>query len=286
MSPNGVFFLGELFPSDLYGTLTAVSDKGWVGWATENRLLVGAIALVTAVSLTVVAVVASHSGSSSKKKVASNSKVEAGTGVEPGANTTESTLAGGAVVRARPETGETPDQWRRSTKTTGPSVTGPRVTVPGGVTLPSCASKAGFTATGLDEKSVTIGRSSPTSTPYPRSSSPTRKASRPTSTSSTPPAACCGRKININYENDNLNPATHDFQGMAKKVFAFVANSSLLDGNDYDSAPPFNPKYSDNGQFLPDVGGSRIRTAGHSRHGTGARSAASRRPWAAGWRSR
>src|SRR5438093_10580497 len=74
-----------------YGTLTAVSDKGWVGWATENRLLVGAIALVTAVSLTIVAVVASNSGSS-KKKVASNSKVAAGTGVGPGANATGANL--------------------------------------------------------------------------------------------------------------------------------------------------------------------------------------------------
>ena len=132
---------GALILNVRYGTLTAVSDKGWVGWATENRLLVGAIALVTAVSLTVVAVVASHSGSSSKKKVASNSKVEAATGVEPGANTTESTLAGGAVAPgAAGGAGNTGSGSGGGGRTTGPSVTAPRVTVPGGVTNRLCSS--------------------------------------------------------------------------------------------------------------------------------------------------
>src|SRR5207249_11121860 len=88
---------GALILNVRYGTLTAVSDKGWVGWATENRLLVGAIALVTAVSLTIVAVVASNSGSSNKKKVASNSKVAAGTGAARGADSTETTPASRAV---------------------------------------------------------------------------------------------------------------------------------------------------------------------------------------------
>jgi hypothetical protein len=51
-------------------------------------------------------------------------------------------------------------------------------------------------------------------------------------------------------------------------VFAFVANSSLLDGNDYNNTPPFEPKYMDNGQFVPDIGGlaysySRSQSAWH-----------------------
>src|SRR5438445_11195571 len=70
---------GALILNVRYGTLTAVSDKGWVGWATENRLLVGAIALVTAVSLTVVAVVAIHYWRHSKMKMTCNSKNMAST---------------------------------------------------------------------------------------------------------------------------------------------------------------------------------------------------------------
>jgi hypothetical protein len=127
--------------------------------------------------------------------------------------------------------------------------------VPGGVTLPSCAAKAGFTSTGLDEKSVTIGQIVTDVNALPAQLKPNKEGLEAYVNLVNAAGGVCGRKININYENDNLNPATHDFQGMAKKVFAFVANSSLLDGNDYDNTPPFNPKYSDNGQFLPDVGG-------------------------------
>jgi ABC-type branched-subunit amino acid transport system substrate-binding protein len=238
-----------------YGTLTAVSDKGWVGWATENRLLVGAIALVTAVSLTIVAVVASNSGGSSKKKVASNSKVAAGTGVEPGANTTESTLAGGAVVPGASGAGTTGSGGGGGGRTTGPSVTVPGVALPGGVSVPSCAPKAGFKATGLDDKSVSIGQIVTDNNALPAQLKPNKEGLEAYVNLVNAAGGVCGRKINIVYRNDNLNPATHDYQGLAKQVFAFVANSSLLDSNDYDNTPPFNPKYTDNGQFVPDVGG-------------------------------
>ncbi|MHB8671017.1 MAG: ABC transporter substrate-binding protein, partial [Acidimicrobiales bacterium] len=65
----------------------------------------------------------------------------------------------------------------------------------------------------------------------------------------------CGRKITIDYTNDNSNPAQHDYSSKVHTDFAFVANSSLIDSLDYDSNAPFNPKYSDNGEFVPDVGG-------------------------------
>jgi branched-chain amino acid transport system substrate-binding protein len=239
-----------------YATLTAVSDKGWVGWATENRLLVGAIALVTAVSLTIVAVVAGHSGSSTKKRVASNSKVEAGTSVEPGGSTTESTLTGGTVLPgASAAAGTGSKSGGITTPTTAAGVNVPGVTVPGGVSLPACAPKAGFKSTGLDQGSVSIGQIVTDNNALPAQLKPNKEGLDAYIRLVNAAGGVCGRKINIVYRNDNLNPATHDYQGLARQVFAFVANSSLLDSNDYDNTPPFNPKYTDNGQFVPDVGG-------------------------------
>ena len=42
---------------------------------------------------------------------------------------------------------------------------------------------------------------------------------------------------------------------MVHQVFAFVANSSLIDSSDYQSDAPFNPTSTDNGQYVPDIGG-------------------------------
>jgi hypothetical protein len=41
---------------------------------------------------------------------------------------------------------------------------------------------------------------------------------------------------------------------MVHKVFAFVANSSLIEQIDYQSDKPFDPLFSDNGEFVPDIG--------------------------------
>jgi hypothetical protein len=67
----------------------------------------------------------------------------------------------------------------------------------------------------------------------------------------------CGRTIDVSMENDDANPTTHYYRDMVQQVFAFVANSSLFDGNDYQSNPPFDPLYKDGrtGEYVPDVGG-------------------------------
>src|SRR5581483_11461919 len=67
----------------------------------------------------------------------------------------------------------------------------------------------------------------------------------------------CGRKLDLQYRNDNLNPATHtgDTQDLANRVLAFVGNDSLLDSFDYGRNPPFDPTVKGNGSFVPDVGG-------------------------------
>jgi len=67
----------------------------------------------------------------------------------------------------------------------------------------------------------------------------------------------CGRKVILEYRNDNLNVQQHisDYQSLAGQVFAFVANESLLESSDYDQSPPFEPRFTDDGDPVPDVGG-------------------------------
>src|SRR5438477_11193582 len=65
----------------------------------------------------------------------------------------------------------------------------------------------------------------------------------------------CGRKIVIDYNNDQSNPATQHYSLMIHKDFAIVANSSLIDSTDYQSDAPFNTTLKDNGEFVPAIGG-------------------------------
>jgi len=67
----------------------------------------------------------------------------------------------------------------------------------------------------------------------------------------------CGRKLDLQYRNDNLNPATHssDMQDLANSSLAFVGNDSLLDFTDYSRTPPFSPTIKGGGSYVPDVGG-------------------------------
>jgi len=67
----------------------------------------------------------------------------------------------------------------------------------------------------------------------------------------------CGRKLKVDYRNDNLSPATHydDTATLADSDFAFVGSGSLLDFLDYEQRPPFDPLVRGGGTFVPDVGG-------------------------------
>lgn len=67
----------------------------------------------------------------------------------------------------------------------------------------------------------------------------------------------CGRKLVLEYRNDNGNPATHnqDARELAGRVLAFVANESLLDFLDYQREAPFEPTVEGGGGKVPDVGG-------------------------------
>lgn len=67
----------------------------------------------------------------------------------------------------------------------------------------------------------------------------------------------CGRKLVLQYRNDQLNPAIHtqDMRDLAGTSLAFVANESLFDQLDYDQNPPFDSNIQGGGSTVPDVGG-------------------------------
>ena len=100
-------------------------------------------------------------------------------------------------------------------------------------------------------------RSSPTPTRSPNSSGRPLKDSAHSSICSIDSGGLCGRKLKIEYRNDNLNPATHnqDARELAARVLAFVGNESLLDFLDYEREPPFEPTVQGGGGKVPDVGG-------------------------------
>lgn len=81
----------------------------------------------------------------------------------------------------------------------------------------------------------------------------------------------CGRTIEVDYRNDQLNPAIHtqDMRELANDSLAFVGNESVLDQLDYSNDPPFEPQFQGGGSYVPDVGGlafsyARSQSAWHA----------------------
>jgi hypothetical protein len=67
----------------------------------------------------------------------------------------------------------------------------------------------------------------------------------------------CGRKLRLEYRNDQFNAAIHtqDTRDLANRVLAFVGNESLFDQLDYDNRAPYQPNFQGGGSYVPDVGG-------------------------------
>jgi len=70
----------------------------------------------------------------------------------------------------------------------------------------------------------------------------------------------CGRKLVIDYDNDNATPGQHDYSSMIHTDFAFVGSFTLMDAIDYQGDAPFEPLYQDKGEYVPDVGSLALST--------------------------
>lgn len=127
--------------------------------------------------------------------------------------------------------------------------------LPGAPSRPCTAKKVN--SPGVTDDTITIGQIVTDSNQIPQQLRPAAEGLRAFVDVFNRSGGLCGRKLKIEYRNDNLNPATHnqDARELANQVLAFVANESLLDFLDYQREPPFEPTVQGGGGKVPDVGG-------------------------------
>jgi branched-chain amino acid transport system substrate-binding protein len=242
-----------------------MSRRGWVGWVEEHRGTVAGLVFWTVISLTVGTAVVNGAGAPSEEgsgQVAGNSQpvgVATPAPVATGNNGTPLPFATGGAG-----------------SNSVPTIPGGAPFVPGTSPVPPCRPGApraanGQPETGITGTSIRVGQIVTDASNITGQFRPTYEGLSAYFALVNARGGVCGRKITIDYDNDNSNPSTHDFNAMAQRDFAFVANFTILDQLDYDQNPPFNPKYRDSrtGEFVPDVGGlafsyNRSQSAWHA----------------------
>ena len=223
-----------------------MSHRGWVGWVAANKQLAAGIGIAVVLALIGVVVVAAGAGDDDKKD---NGALDVDAGKDngglpsPGEVGTESTTT---VAGQQPVAGQATTTTAAGTK----SVTLPGQTTP----APPCTPKDPH-QTGVSNSEIVVGQIVSDVSVLPAQLYPNYEGLQAYFNVVNQAGGVCGRKLRIDYSNDQANPATHNYQSMIHKDFAFVANSSLQDGGDYQADAPFNPLYQDNGEFVPDVGG-------------------------------
>lgn len=110
---------------------------------------------------------------------------------------------------------------------------------------------------GVTDSTITIGQIVTESNQIPQQLRPAYEGLQAFVNAYNRSGGLCGRKLQLEHRNDNLNPATHnqDARELAGRVLAFVGNESLLDFLDYEREPPFEPTVEGGGGKVPDVGG-------------------------------
>ncbi len=147
----------------------------------------------------------------------------------------------------------------RPTATAGPggaaTTEAPLPGLPGAVTRP-CNPRS-VKEIGVTDSTITIGQVVTDSSQLPQQLRPANEGLRAFVNYINKRGGVCKRKLRIEYRNDNLSLTQHpqDMQQLADRVFAFVANESLLDFLDYGSDPPYAPTVRGGGKEVPDVGG-------------------------------
>ncbi|MGH2759976.1 MAG: hypothetical protein ACRDKJ_10500, partial [Actinomycetota bacterium] len=228
-------------------------QRSTVAWITENRFLAAGIALII-IAVAVAFAVINDSDQTLGSKLAE--------GVDPAPTSAsdgspEST--GGAATPGSAVTG-------RPSGSSGALIPG----LPGSPGAKPCTARR-VAAPGVTDETVTIGQIVTDSNNLPQQLRPAHEGLQAFTNVFNRSGGLCGRKLRIEYRNDNLNPATHsqDARELAGRVLAFVANESLLDFLDYEREPPFEPTVQGGGGKVPDVGGlafgyGRAQSAWHA----------------------
>lgn len=224
-----------------------MSQRGWVGWVADNKVVSAGYGVCVAIIITAVIGLTVISPASKKSK--SPIQILAGTTTTAGPEAGTTTPVGGSTLPGLPgATGAAPN---------GPGGSGPGLAnVPGlgQIGRVPCSPQADH-ETGITDTSVTIGEIVSDVSVLPQQLKPNYYGLQAYLKLVNDAGGICGRKINLVYSNDQANPATHDYSSLIHKVFSFVANSSLQDSVDYQSDAPFNPTSTDNGEYVPDIGG-------------------------------
>jgi hypothetical protein len=215
---------------------------------TANKQLAAGIGIAVVLALIGVVAVAAGGGDDDKDSAAVDVDAGKDDGGLPGpgeVGTDESTTT---LPGATPA-GEQP------TATTAAPTGGTTGTLPGQTSPPPPCTPKDVKGTGISKTEVVIGQIVSDVSMLPAQLYPNYEGLQAYVNVVNAAGGVCGRKIRIEYSNDQSNPATHEYQAMTHRVFAFVANSSLMDNTDYESDAPFNPRYQDNGEYVPDIGG-------------------------------
>lgn len=135
-----------------------------------------------------------------------------------------------------------------------PSSTAAAATLPGlGIPIPSCTPKPD-SETGVTSSQITVGQIISVTPLLPGVLEPAYWGVQAYFNLVNAQGGICGRKLVIDYNNDNATPADDMYRTLIHQVFAFVGSDSLvMDPLNYQQDYPFNPLYQDKGQYVPDI---------------------------------
>lgn len=224
------------------------SPMDWIG---ENRTLAAVIAISLVAAVVGITAVTRDDGgdvaSSLRRGPGSEQadEITDGAGAEVPGATDGATAAEGAA-----------GSGTSSARTGGRRTNVAAPVIPGTKASPPCSPRA-VDETGVTDDSITVGQIVTDVNQLPQQLRPAHEGLKAFLDRVNAGGGVCGRTIKLEYRNDNLNPATHrsDYESLASRVFAFVANESLLESQDYSQDPPFAPVYTDGGEPVPDIGG-------------------------------
>ena len=227
---------------------------------SSNKLVVGGVALVVVIVALAFALV---KGDDEAARLAQSSPLGVATqapSVDAGSD------AAGSAASDAPVAGTAADLGA------GAATTGSGV-IPGlpGAPTPKPCTKRSVREVGVTDSTITIGQLITDSNQIPQQFAPTHEGLAAFVKLYNASGGLCGRRLELDYRNDQLNPAIHsqDIRDLANTSIAFVGNESVLDQLDYDSNPPFEPHFTGGGSNVPDVGGlafsyARSQSAWHA----------------------
>jgi ABC-type branched-subunit amino acid transport system substrate-binding protein len=217
------------------------------GWAAlaRNQLVAGGVALVVAAVAITFALVRDTDDASELSAAG------------PDAIATSAPASGTGTQTAAPDATASASSDVPGARVGGNTVPGPGIPgVPGGPTPKPCT-KRHVEETGVTDSEITIGQLITDSNQIPQQFKPAYEGLSAYVKLINASGGVCGRKLRHEYRNDQLQPAIHaqDIRELGSESIAFVGNESVLDQLDYDSNPPFEPRFEAGGSYVPDVGG-------------------------------